>query len=195
MKAQYLKFMTTGLLLFASVNHATAATAPATPSPLNSQPIRMAHLHVQALKLFKQKQANGTFETKLEKICDADGDVPVFDSSIPGTPDPSSTKAVMCKTTLKVGPANLIIAGIIALSRDVDLFGDGKKADYKMFGQTVWVQSGSYVKALPFAYSMSEDLNEKSMVVTAAGDHFGTDSKNDKVLDEQIQVIMKFEDK
>jgi len=42
---------------------------------------------------------------------------------------------------------------------------------------------------------MSEDLNEKSMVVTAAGDHFGTDSKNDKVLDEQIQVIMKFEDK
>lgn len=169
-------------------------SAHASPPAPKDKPLRYAKIQVQATKIYKEQQADGTYTYKTEVICDRKGQAPVFDSSAKN-PDIDASQFLTCDTNLKIGASRLMLMGYVAELKQTDMFGDGQVDDYKSFGATVWIQtaSGSFAKALPVPISATEPTARK-MVLNVWGENLSSDQDGDRVLEERINVIFKFED-
>ncbi|MBX3018073.1 MAG: hypothetical protein KF767_09295 [Bdellovibrionaceae bacterium] len=168
--------------------------AHANPSTPTDKPIRFAKVKVQATKLFKEQQADGTYAYKTEVICNVTGVAPVLGADAKN-PEIDPANIMTCDTTLKIGPSRLMLMGYVAEQKNVDMFGDGVLMDFKSFGTSVWVQtkSGTFAKSLPPSINAVEP-NARMLVTNVWGENLSSDQDGDRVLEERINVIFKFED-
>ncbi len=159
-------------------------------------PIRLAKYKAMLVKVWTEKQPDGTFKSKEEKVCELTGDVPVFEISENDSfrwdiPFPT------CETNLKNGKATISFYTYIMQIRDYsDPFRPGTRVPLKAFGAGLTAVSGEGTR-VTFAtpnFVGTEDFGTKDLTILTTVDRLSDDSDNGVLLNEEVRALVKIED-
>lgn len=177
---QFTLLTTTILGLTVAISHA---------QNLPKAPLRQVKFQAIIDKISQEKQADGSYERKTERVCTVNDKKFLYEIN-PGDSVEVPRQPAVCKTNLKVGPGVINIDGAIVIERGVpDNFNIGKTVTLKTALSYFDVQSddGKYSRLGRDNFSQSEDPNQKVFI-------FGMTDPIDANLAETFQVTVRFED-